>query len=80
MKLNIQDTFNQLLPADPNEQNYPRQVSEACFSYVTPKQPGNPTLLHVSQEMLDELGISSAEAESEAVWQLGWAIRRWACD
>jgi len=66
MKLNIQDTFNQLLPADPNEQNYPRQVSEACFSYVTPKQPGNPTLLHVSQEMLDELGISSAEAESEA--------------
>jgi len=58
MKLNIQDTFNKELPADPNETLMRRQVYEACFSYVTPKVPGNPKLLHVSEEMLAAIGLT----------------------
>ena len=37
MKLHIQNKFTSELPADPNEINLPRQVQEACFSYVLPK-------------------------------------------
>mgnify|MGYP000159163236 CR=1 FL=1 len=55
MKLNFKDTFNKELPADPNKENNRRQVHEACFSYVTPKIPGEPSLIHVSPEMLENL-------------------------
>lgn len=58
MKLNIQDTFNKELPADENVTNSRRQVLGACFSYVTPKVPSKPSLVHVSKEMAGELGIS----------------------
>lgn len=65
MKLNIKDKFTTHLPADPNLENSRRQVSEACFSYVTPKETSNPQLLHVSPEVLDKLGLSQSDAESE---------------
>ena len=66
MKLNIQDTFNKKLPSDANHDNFPRQVFEACFSFVTPRQPDAPKLLHVSQNMLKNIGLSSETAHSEA--------------
>lgn len=65
MKLNIQDTFNKELPADPITENYIRQVEHACFSFATPKQTANPQILHVSPEMLENLGLSAADAQSE---------------
>ena len=65
MKLNIKDKFTTQLPADSNLENTRRQVTEACFSYVTPKQTSNPQLLHVSPEMLDKLGLTQADAKSE---------------
>ena len=65
MKLNIKDKFNQELPADSILDNTRRQVSNACFSYVTPKQTSNPKLLHVSDEMLHDLGISKEESKSQ---------------
>ena len=65
MNLNIKDLFNKELPADPIQENSRRQVSKACFSYVTPKQTLKPELLHVSPEMLDNLGVSEAESKSE---------------
>ncbi len=65
MKLNTNDTFNKELPADKNKNNTRRQVLEACYSYVTPKIPGNPELLHVSIEMADALGISKEDVNSE---------------
>ncbi|WP_147677848.1 protein adenylyltransferase SelO [Algibacter pacificus] len=65
MKLNIKDTFNTQLPADPNLENTRRQVEKACFSFVTPKQTAKPELLHVSPEMLENLGLTAAEAKSE---------------
>ncbi|MBJ7882167.1 protein adenylyltransferase SelO [Gelidibacter salicanalis] len=65
MKLNIKNKFTTQLPADPNLENSRRQVTEACFSYVTPKHTSNPELLHVSPEMLNNLGLTKSDAESE---------------
>jgi len=67
MKLNIQDTFTQALPGDPL-MNFTerRQVEEACFSYAQAKVPTSPTLLHVSKEMLAELGMTEEDAKSLA--------------
>ncbi len=58
MKLNIQDTFNQELPADSDISNRRRQVYESCFSYVTPRIPSSPGLVHTSEAMAEQLGIT----------------------
>ena len=65
MILTPADTFNQQLPADPNHENTPRQVSGAAFSYATPRVPSNPTLVHYSKEMVEAIGVDQATAESE---------------
>nr|WP_240042722.1 YdiU family protein [Maribacter aurantiacus] len=65
IKLNIRDKFNKELPSDPRTDTARRQVTEACFSFVRPKEPGNPTLLHVSPEMLEAMGLDSSTAASE---------------
>ena len=65
MELNIKDKFNKKLPADPILENTRRQVSKSCFSFVTPKQTSNPELLHVSPEMLKNIGLSEADSKGE---------------
>jgi serine/tyrosine/threonine adenylyltransferase len=65
MKLNLRDTFNKALPADPVRENYVRQVPNAGFSYVTPKTPGAPSLVHASSQMLKAIGLTEKDAESE---------------
>lgn len=65
MKLNLKDTFNRELPADPVTKNYIRQVPNAAFSYVTPKIPGDPSLVHASPQMLEAVGLSETDAQSE---------------
>ncbi len=65
MKLNIKDKFNKELPSDPILENSRRQVAEACFSYVTPKQTRKPELLHVSPEMIEKLGLSEENVKSD---------------
>ncbi|MGG8496626.1 protein adenylyltransferase SelO [Tenacibaculum sp. TC6] len=62
MKLDIHNTFSTLLPADKNLENSRRQVLDACFSYVTPKKTTHPELLHVSEAMLTELGLTKEDA------------------
>ncbi|MBD0402690.1 YdiU family protein [Flammeovirga sp. EKP202] len=64
MHLNLKNTFTNL-PADPEKENYRRQVLKACYSYVTPKKTAKPSILHVSDEMLESLGISKAESQSD---------------
>ena len=64
MKLNIQDTFNKELPADKILENSRRQVLDACFSFVEPKKTANPTLIHVSKEMLKAIGLTEEDAKS----------------
>lgn len=60
LKLNIKDKFNEQLPADPILENSRRQVKNACFSYLVPKKPSNPSLIHASQEMADTIGLNNA--------------------
>ncbi|KXX72487.1 YdiU family protein [Flammeovirga sp. SJP92] len=64
MHLNLKNTFTQL-PADPEKENYRRQVINACFSYVTPKKTAQPFIIHTSDEMLQSLGISKEESQSD---------------
>ena len=64
MELNFQDTFNKELPADPNIDNTPRQVTEACYSFVSPKKVKRPVLIHVADEVADLIGLSQEDLES----------------
>lgn len=70
MKLHIKDTYNKELPGDSNLDNFPRQVSQACYSFVTPKKTAKPELVHVSPEMLQEIGLSIEESESDDFLQI----------
>ncbi len=65
MKLNLNDTFNRELPADPITENYVRQVPNACFSWVKPTQPTNPSLIHCSPQMLEAIGLTPKDAKTE---------------
>ncbi|OAB27331.1 Uncharacterized conserved protein YdiU, UPF0061 family [Flavobacterium fryxellicola] len=58
MKLQIQNKFTTELPADPSEINEPRQVKQACYSYVLPKKPSNPSLIHASVDVANAIGLS----------------------
>jgi uncharacterized protein YdiU (UPF0061 family) len=64
MKLNIQNTFTSELPADPIMEKKRRQVTKACYSYVEPSPTAAPKLIHVSKEMLDNLGLTVADSKS----------------
>ncbi|WP_298781960.1 YdiU family protein [uncultured Polaribacter sp.] len=65
MKLNIKETFCEKLPADPILENSRRQVKSAVFSYVNPKKTKDPKVIHISNEMALELGISEEETQSD---------------
>ena len=65
MNLKLTESYTIALPADPNIENSRRQVLNAGYSYVQPKKPTNPKLIHVSEEMLSELGIGGDEARSD---------------
>jgi uncharacterized protein YdiU (UPF0061 family) len=62
MKLNTDNRFNAELPADNDTSNTRRQVRGAAFSFVEPRPPSNPVLLHVSEEVADLIGIADGEA------------------
>jgi len=65
MKLNIKNSFTTENPADSILDTTRRQVTEAVFSFVTPKKTKAPKVVHVSQEMAADLGIDEKETESE---------------
>jgi uncharacterized protein YdiU (UPF0061 family) len=63
MKKNLFDNhikahFSKELSADKILGNHSRQVHEANFSYVKTKKPSNPSLVHKSHKLLEELEIS----------------------
>ena len=64
MKLHTQNKFTSALPADPIEANEPRQVHQACYSFVEPKKPSNPSLIHASKEIVKEIGLSQEDLVS----------------
>lgn len=57
MKLHIHNTFTAELPADPNKNNTRRKVFDACFSYVIPRIPSNPKLVHVADDVAELLEV-----------------------
>ena len=65
MKLNIKNSFTTENLADSILDTTRRQVTEAVFSFVTPKKTKAPKVVHVSQEMAADLGIDEKETESE---------------
>lgn len=65
MQLQLNNKFSSELPADSNETNVTRQVLNAFFSYVTPRVPSNPKLLHFSEEVGKLIGISKDDIQSE---------------
>jgi uncharacterized protein YdiU (UPF0061 family) len=64
MQLHFQDTFNKELPADPRRDNARRQVMGACFSYVQPRVPSKPQLIHVAPPVASILGLTEADTQS----------------
>ncbi len=65
MNLKITNTFTENLPADPNIENTRRQVLESVYSFVSPIKTSNPSLIHVSDEMQQELGFSDEDIQSK---------------
>lgn len=65
MNLKLTNHFADQLPADPNLENTRRQVLESVYSFVTPIQTSNPSIIHVSKEMQDELGITGDDLTSK---------------
>lgn len=65
MVLNLNNLFTKELPADTDPNNVPRQVYNACFSYVSPKIPSNPSIIHVVHQMAEEIGLNKNDIEDE---------------
>ena len=57
--------FTRELPADPETDNYRRQVERACYSRVQPTRVAQPRLLAYAWEVAQDLGLSRAECESD---------------
>ncbi len=66
MNLNIKDTFNKKLPADPDKSNTPRQVHNSAFSFVEPRKPSAPQLVHASEEVAELIGLSKADINTKS--------------
>lgn len=60
----IDQRFANNLPADHLKVNAPRQVFEACYSFVEAKVPSNPKLVHISSSFLEELKLNIADEET----------------
>ena len=48
--IKLHSDFVEKLPGDLNFDNYPRQVSDACYSYVLPTSASNPKLVAFSEK------------------------------
>jgi serine/tyrosine/threonine adenylyltransferase len=65
LKLNVNNTFINELPADVETKNISRQVPNACFSYVNPIQPKKPELIAASKEVAFLLGLTENDLSSK---------------
>lgn len=65
MKINAKNNFTSQLPSDTILENTRRQVSSACYSYVTPKKTKNPQLIHSAKEVATLVGIKNEVLKSD---------------
>lgn len=70
LTFHFDNKFVRELPADPETGHHRRQVMEACYSYVTPRQFKAPRLVAYSPEMAEELDLSQSDCESEQFTQV----------
>jgi uncharacterized protein YdiU (UPF0061 family) len=70
LNLALADTFNKELPADPKRDKSRRQVFKSCFSFVTPRVPSNPQLLHVSDTMMEAIGLAPGDQKTNDFLQV----------
>ncbi len=70
MSIQFLHKFTTNLPSDPYEENFTRQVNNAAFSYVKPKIPSHPKLLHLAKEVQDLIGFSDNFVQSESFLNL----------
>lgn len=59
--MKILNDFTDQLPGDKSTINQTRQVQEACYSFVFPKPPTKPKLIHHNKEVLEIVGLSNIE-------------------
>ncbi len=69
-KLIFDNRFIQELPADPEIENFRRQVQSACYSHVKPTQVSESVLVAYSKEMAEQLGITIEDCKSEQFSQV----------
>ncbi len=70
MPLQFNNQFNVQLPADPDVTNQPRQVHNACFSWVKPTPVKAPLLVAYVPEMSVMLGLNEQEVNSQWFTQI----------
>ena len=70
MKLHFDNRFPAGLPQDPESTNQLRQVEGAVWSAVLPTPVADPRVLAVSNEMLQTLGLSDADAATPEFAQI----------
>lgn len=63
--IKLKSSFTQSLPADPNLDNYPRQVMNACYSFVQPKVMISPKMVIYSKEVASDLNLDKEYCESQ---------------
>lgn len=66
----FQHSFTDILPADPSADNVPRQVLDACYSYVEPKGMTAPSVIIYSQEMAEEISLDPPYCLSDEFCQI----------
>ncbi|QDV68917.1 hypothetical protein Poly24_26300 [Rosistilla carotiformis] len=66
MHLPIDDRFIHALPADPDRSNLRRQIRNAAFSYVTPRVPSQPRLLHAAPDVAALIGLQPDDDQSDS--------------
>ncbi|MCL9807474.1 YdiU family protein [Flavobacterium amniphilum] len=65
MQLQVRNIFTDTLPSDQEKTNEIRKVFNACYSFVNPTPPTNPSLIHVSKEVAQSIGINDDDITSE---------------
>ncbi len=65
MKLELNNRFTAELTADAITDNFVRIVPNAHFSFVTPKIPSKPKIIHISRELAYSLGFSDEDLTSD---------------
>ncbi len=63
--LTFDNRFTCELPADPESDNYRRQVKNACYSRVNPTPVSNPKLVAYAQEVAEFLNLTQEDCESD---------------